>query len=87
MEDANFSKSKKTYVKKNGEMVEKIYNQSQYNKTWWDKNQETIRQKHNCDLCGGSYYTYNRGIHNKTKKHIKADAESKIENTNIDKLF
>lgn len=87
MEEANFSKCIKTYVKKNGDVVEKTYNQSQYNKTYWEKNQDTIRQKHKCELCGGSYYTYNKGLHNKTQKHIKADNESKIKNTNLEKLF
>ncbi len=49
----------------------KIYDQKQYNKTFIEKNELKIKEKHTCDICCGSYTYYNKSKHLKSVKHIK----------------
>jgi hypothetical protein len=41
------------------------------NKEYYKNNLEKIKTKHKCDICRGSYTTYNKGKHVITKKHQK----------------
>ena len=36
------------------------------------KKQEMFKEKHNCDICGGSYTYKNKATHLNSKKHRKA---------------
>ena len=46
--------------------VTKTVNKS---KEYYQKNLEKIKSKHKCSDCDGSYTTYNKSKHIKTKKH------------------
>jgi hypothetical protein len=59
---------KKIYKLKNGEIVEKEYNQSNYNKTYYEKNKDTLNIKQKCG-CGGSYSIKSKVKHNNTRLH------------------
>lgn len=60
----------KTYTKKNGEIVEKEYNQQQYNKTYYEKNREKINgEVYECECCNITVKSRNKFNHNKTLKH------------------
>ena len=61
------------YVKKNGEVSikqyeGKKYDQSQYNKTFYEKHKDDIKTIHNCP-CGRKYTYSNKSTHEKSKYH------------------
>ena len=49
----------------------KKYDSKKYNSTFYIKNNNKIKEKSICNLCGGNYTYYNKSAHNKTQKHIK----------------
>jgi len=49
----------------------KKYDSKKYNNTFYIKNNDKIKQKEICKICGGNYTYYNKSAHNKTNKHIK----------------
>lgn len=58
----------KTYTNKNGEVKE--YNQTEYNKRYYEKNKEQILQnKYTCEFCNKQVSKSNRTNHEKTVKH------------------
>lgn len=76
------SMRKLTYKLKNGDIKEKYYPQSQYNKTHYLKNRETYLVEIVCDVCNGKYTQQNKSKHDKTIKH---NIHKKY-NENIEKL-
>ena len=42
----------------------------QYYDTFKKKNSEKIKEKHICEICGGSYTYFYKSKHNKMKKHL-----------------
>jgi hypothetical protein len=58
----------KKYIKKNGEVVIKQYNQTKYNTVYYMNNREVLTEHHTC-ACGGQYTKLNKHNHNKGKVH------------------
>jgi hypothetical protein len=58
----------KIYKKKNGELVEKQYNQSKYNENYYKKHATELNEKIKCE-CGYFYTQTNKSHHTKTKLH------------------
>jgi|TARA_R110000868_G_scaffold60915_4_gene185503 hypothetical protein len=58
----------KKYTKKNGEEVVKQYNQSTYNKTYYEKNKEKLAEKVVCG-CGLDYLVSNKSNHRSGRVH------------------
>ena len=58
----------KTYIKKNGEVVIKEYNQQEYNLRHYEKHKEKYTDKHECD-CGGNYTLPNKAKHYESRIH------------------
>tara|TARA_R110000868_G_scaffold271606_2_gene530981 strand:- start:464 stop:748 length:285 start_codon:yes stop_codon:yes gene_type:complete len=67
MEDKNI-KGMRKYKNKQGEEVIKEYNQTAYNKKFYEKHKEDINKKCTC-VCGGSYTKSNRTKHDKGRYH------------------
>ncbi len=44
---------------------------SQYYNTFKNKNENIVRKKFTCELCGGRYTYYNKSKHNSSLKHKK----------------
>lgn len=60
----------------------------QYNKNYFNTNRDKLLEKHQCQLCGGSYSQPSQATHNATKKHQKALAARAQQNTGeIDQAF
>ena len=55
-------------IKKDGTIVEKHYNQTEYNKTCYAKNKERYSQSIPC-LCGKTYSVYTKSNHFKSQIH------------------
>jgi len=68
MEDKNI-KGMRKYKNKQGEEVIKEYNQTAYNKKFYEKHKQEINKKEIC-RCGGSYTKSNRTKHDKGRYHI-----------------
>lgn len=52
------------------ELIEKKYNQKEYNKRFNQKNKEKVKMKHICDICLGSYTYFNKSKHFKSLRHL-----------------
>jgi hypothetical protein len=60
----------KSYTKKNGEVVNKNYDQKEYNKRHYEKNKEKIlNNTYICICCNKNVNERNRNNHEKTLKH------------------
>jgi hypothetical protein len=42
---------------------------SEYYKSFREKNMDKIKEKHRCEICGGSYSYFTKSQHNATNKH------------------
>lgn len=49
----------------------KKYDTKQYNKNFFSKNEEKIKEKVKCNICCGSYTYFNKSKHIRSKKHIE----------------
>ncbi len=58
----------KKYTKKNGEVITKKYNQSQYNTFYYMNNKDGLTDLKICE-CGGQYTKLNKYNHKKLKIH------------------
>jgi len=61
---------KRTYTKKDGSLVEKEYNQKDYNDKFYQKHKEQLTEKYICDICNSKLSKTNRYNHLKSKKHL-----------------
>ena len=50
--------------------TERLYNRTEWNKKYYEKNKERLTNKIVCE-CGGKYSTINKSSHMKTKRHKK----------------
>ena len=69
--------STKQYVKKNGEVVIKQYDQKEYNKKFYEKNKEKYSLRNICD-CGGSYTAPNKSKHDISRIHKLYEKYKKV---------
>jgi len=76
--------NKKKYIKKkNNEEIEYIYDQSKYNKKYYDVHNELLKKYIKCEVCNCEITYYNISHHNKTSKHIKNLNNNNNNNNNI----
>jgi len=63
-------KNAKTWIKKDGTVMTKIYDNKKYNSKYYEKpeNLEKKTSKIQC-VCGGSYVLNNKSNHSKSKYH------------------
>ena len=71
----------KRYTKKNGEVVIKKYNQSQYKTFYYMNNKKKLTELTICE-CGGQYNNLNKYNHKKGKIH-KQYEEISLNNNNV----
>lgn len=46
------------------------YDSKKYNDKFKEVHKDELKEKHKCEICGGSYTYYNKSVHNKTRKHL-----------------
>jgi hypothetical protein len=63
-------KTIKKYKNKNGEEQIKVYNQKNYNDTYYKKNIEKFKETYVCSHCMKNILKANKFNHEKTKGHI-----------------
>ncbi len=63
-----YSVSRKTFTKKNGDVIVREYNQTEWNSRWYAKNKERMTTSEDC-VCGGRFSPNNRFKHYNTKTH------------------
>ena len=68
MESCEPKKTIKKWIKKDGTISEKQYDQKKYSAKHYEKNKETILAKTSCP-CGIEYSAHNRHNHLKTRIH------------------
>jgi uncharacterized protein with PIN domain len=61
---------KRTYIKKDGSLVEKQYNQQPYNSNFYQKHKEKYTEKYICEICNSSLSRTNKYNHLKSQKHL-----------------
>ena len=71
-EDLKMVKTIKKYKTKNGEVV-KVYNQKNYNDTYYKKNIDKFKETYKCELCNKNIIKANKFNHERTKGHILYD--------------
>lgn len=59
--------------------MKKTANMSEYNKEYYQKNKEKLKEKKICEICGKTYALWNASHHFKSKFHIFAEQNKKIE--------
>lgn len=64
----NYCISRKSFTKKNGDVIVREYNQSKFNSTWYEKNKTKMTTSEDC-VCGGRFSPNNRFKHYNTKTH------------------
>lgn len=47
------------------------YNQNTYNDNFMLKHKDKLKERIECEICGGSYTYYNKSTHNKSIRHNK----------------
>lgn len=47
------------------------YNQNTYNANFMMKHKDKVKERIECEICGGSYTYYNKSTHNKSIRHNK----------------
>ena len=70
MENPNFVKTIKKYKVKNGEEIIKVYNQKNYNDTYYKKNIDKFKETYLCPNCNKNISKANKFNHERTKGHI-----------------
>lgn len=60
---------KQEYIKKNEDNSPSHYDQSKYNKTFYEKHKDKIQERHDCQ-CGRTYTFSNKSTHKKSKYHL-----------------
>jgi hypothetical protein len=71
----------KKYKTKNGEVI-KVYNQRNYNDTYYKKNTDKFKEKYMCNDCNKHVSKANKHNNEKTKSHI-LQSKYKIDLKNI----
>ena len=60
--------SHKSFTKKNGDVIVREYNQTEWNSRWYQKNKERMTTSNVC-ICGGQFSPNNKFKHYNSKKH------------------
>jgi hypothetical protein len=60
----------KVYTKKDGTVIEKVYDQKVYSATHYQKHKEKYAVRYDCE-CGGTYSITNKHNHLKTQIHTE----------------
>ena len=60
----------KKYTLKDGSVVEKVYNQKNYNKKYYTNNKDKIKETYMCTHCNKAVGLSNKYNHEMTKTHI-----------------
>jgi len=66
----NQKKMKRTYIKKDGSIIEKEYNQQPYNSKFYQKHKGHLTEKYICEICHSSLSRTNKYNHLRSKKHL-----------------